>query len=83
MEALPGLRALMVDFISVAASAHLEEGCDAHRVFLGYPGPGKKSVLLVEDVFVPEALPDLKKVYVVPLFFEGLDSAPCTVFAEV
>ncbi|MGH9448961.1 MAG: cyclase family protein [Terriglobia bacterium] len=83
MDALPTLRALMVDFISMAAAAHMEDGCDAHRVFLGYPGPGKRSILLIEDSFIPDALPVPKKVYAVPLFFEGLDSAPCTVFADV
>lgn len=83
METLPALRALMVDFISVAAEAHMKDGCDAHKVFLGYPGPGERSVLLIEDAFIPEALPMPKKVYAVPIFFEGLDSAPCTVFAEV
>lgn len=83
MERLPALHALMVDFISMAAAAHMEEGCDAHRVFFGYPGPGRRSILLVEDALIPEALPVPEKVYVVPLYFEGLDSAPCTVFAEV
>lgn len=81
-SALPDLRALVMDFVSAASSLYLEEGCDAHRVFLGCPGYGRRSVLLVEDACLPASLPPLRKVFVIPWFFKGLDSAPCTVFAE-
>jgi kynurenine formamidase len=83
MSNLPGLKACAIDWISFASTAHMSEGIEAHRVFLGYPGYSDRSILLVEDLFIPNDLPVLKKIYVIPLFFEGLDSAPCTVFAEV
>jgi len=83
LRRLPELRAVAVDFISIASMAHMEEGCDAHRVFLGCPGYGERPILLVEDAWLPESLPLPRKVFVIPLFFEGLDSAPCTMFAEV
>jgi arylformamidase len=83
LRRLPDLRAVALDFISIASMAHMEEGCDAHRVFLGCPGYGGRPILLVEDAWLPESLPVLQRVFVIPLFFEGLDSAPCTMFAEV
>jgi len=83
LNVLPHLRALAVDFVSIAAMSHMEEGCDAHRVFLGCRGYGDRPILLVEDVSLPHSLPPLQRVFVIPLFFDGLDSAPCTMFAEV
>jgi arylformamidase len=83
LATLPGLKALAVDFISIAATSHMDEGCDAHRVFLGCAGYGARTILLVEDASLPPSLPNPRTVYVIPLFFEGLDSAPCTMFAEV
>jgi len=82
MHQCPGLKALAVDFISIAAMSHMEEGCDAHRVFLGCEGYSSRSILLVEDIKLSDQLPGLDKVYLVPWFFEGLDSAPCVIFAD-
>jgi arylformamidase len=82
MQRFQDLRALAVDFASIAATAHMEEGCEAHRVFLGCGSYSDRPVLLVEDIRIPEPMPSLKKVYLVPWQFEGLDSAPCTLFAE-
>lgn len=82
MRQFPELKAVGMDFASAAATAHMEEGCEAHRVFLGCGSYSDRPVLLIEDVRLPEALPTLNKVYLVPWFFDGLDSAPCTLFAE-
>jgi kynurenine formamidase len=76
------LKAVGMDFASAAATAHMEEGCEAHRVFLGCGAFSNRPVLLIEDVCFPDPLPPLLKTYVVPWFFDGLDSAPCTLFAE-
>lgn len=83
LDGLPDLRAVAVDFVSIAAMSHMEEGCDAHRVFLGCAGYGARPILLVEDAWLPDSLPPLQRVFVIPLFFDGMDSAPCTMFAEV
>jgi kynurenine formamidase len=83
MRQFPEVKAIGMDFASAAATAHMKEGCDAHRVFLGDGAYSHRPVLLVEDVRFPESLPALSKVYLIPWFFEGLDSAPCTLFAEV
>jgi arylformamidase len=82
MERFPNLRALAVDFMSISSPAHEHAGADAHRVFLGGTDHGARSILLVEDALLPNSLPPLIRVFVIPWMFEGLDSAPCTMFAE-
>lgn len=82
MERFKGLKALAVDFASISAMAHMEEGCAAHRVFLGCGTYSSRPVLLVEDIRIPDPMPQVQKMYLIPWMFEGLDSAPCTVFAE-
>ena len=72
-----------MDFASAAATAHINEGCEAHLVFLGCGAYSHRPVLLVEDLRLPEILPAICKVYVIPWSFEDLDSAPCTLIAEV
>lgn len=82
MNRFKGLKALAVDFASIAAMAHMEEGCEAHRIFLGCGKYHDRPVLLVEDIRFPEPMPAVQKIYLIPWMFDGLDSAPCTVFAE-
>jgi kynurenine formamidase len=82
MDRFPKLKALAVDFASIAAMAHMEEGCEAHRVFLGCGEYSDRPILLVEDIRFPETMPPLQKIFLIPWFFDGLDSAPCTLFAE-
>lgn len=79
---LPGLKALAVDFISLAALKHMEEGCEAHRVLLGCAGYSDRNVLIIEDARLPPDLAVPSRIIVAPWFFEGLDSAPCTMIAE-
>jgi arylformamidase len=82
MDRFKGLKAVAVDFASIAAMAHMEEGCEAHRIFLGCGKYRDRPVLLVEDIRFPDSIPQVQKIYLVPWMFDGLDSAPCTVFAE-
>jgi arylformamidase len=82
LRELPDLRALAVDFISLAALKHMEEGCEAHRVFLGCPGYSDRTVLLIEDASLPQDLGVPGRIILAPWFFEGLDSSPCTLLAE-
>lgn len=83
MGTLPELLAVAMDFISVSSLLHEEEGADAHRVFLGCAGYGERSVLLVEDALIPRELEPPARILIVPWMMEGLDSAPCTVLAEL
>jgi kynurenine formamidase len=82
MSRFTALKALAVDFASIAAMAHMQEGCEAHRVFLGCGHYSDRPVLLVEDICFPEPVPLLQRIYLIPWLFDGLDSAPCTLFAE-
>jgi kynurenine formamidase len=74
---------LLVDFASISATKHEAEGAGAHRVFLGCEGYGERTALLVEDCAIPDEVPPIQRLLVVPWMIEGLDSAPCTVWAEV
>lgn len=82
MDRFKALKAIAVDFASVAATVHMDEGCEAHRVFLGCGKYRDRPVLLVEDTRIPDPLPRIQKIYLIPWMFDGLDSAPCTLFAE-
>ena len=74
----PKLRALGLDTVSLACMQHLEEGLEAHRVLLG--GKGRR-FLIIEDMDLDHDLSQLKRVFALPLFIDGVDSAPCTVMA--
>lgn len=83
MSRFPALRAIAMDIPSVSALTHEQAGAEAHRVFLGCTAYAERPVLLVEDANLPPNLPPLERVFVIPWLFDGLDSAPCTMFAEV
>ena len=82
LDHFSGLRAIAVDFMSISSPSHADAGAEAHRVFLGCGGHKSGPVLLIEDAKIPDTLPLLRRVFVIPWMFEGLDSAPCTMFAE-
>ncbi len=79
----PALRVLGVDFMSISALEHQREGAEAHRVFLGCAGYSEREVLLIEDMFLSPGLTVPTQVRIVPWLVEELDSAPCSVLAEV
>lgn len=72
------LRALGVDAISISSPLMREIGREAHRRLLV-----GRSFLIIEDMDLDGKPAALKKVFVMPLMVEGVDSAPCTVLAEV
>jgi kynurenine formamidase len=76
LEQFPGLRALGLDTISLASMQHLEEGLEAHRVLLG--GQNRR-FLIIEDMNLDRDLSQLERVLALPLFIDGVDSAPCTI----
>ena len=78
----PSVMALGIDAISVSCFQKREEGRKAHRVFLGREGYDAAPVFLVEDMDLSGDLSGLKKVFIVPLFFKGVDSMTCTVIGE-
>ncbi|WP_321474915.1 cyclase family protein [uncultured Paludibaculum sp.] len=82
MATCPALRAIAMDFPSVSALAHEEAGAAAHRIFLGCTAYADRPILLIEDALIPDDLPTLQRITLMPWLFDGLDSAPCTLFAE-
>jgi arylformamidase len=82
MDRFPRLRALAVDFMSISSPAHEIAGAEAHRIFLGCTHYRSRPILLVEDALLPDPMPLLLRVFVIPWMFDGLDSAPCTMFGE-
>ncbi len=79
VENLPRLRAVGVDTISVTAGGSLEEGWRAHRILLN---PENRRRLVIEDMWLPDDLPPLRRVWAIPLIVEGVDSSWCTVIGE-
>ena len=76
VDKFPKLRALGLDTVSLACMQRLEEGLEAHRVLLR--GEGRR-FLIIEDMNLDHDLSQLKQVFALPLFIDGVDSAPCTV----
>lgn len=78
----PFVRAIGIDSISISGYQNRPEGRQAHRILLTKNGYLGKPLLLIEDMNLARLIPALKKIYVVPLFMEKIDSAPCTVIGE-
>jgi arylformamidase len=76
LDQWPHLRALGVDFLSLAAAHHLEEGIEAHKILLG--GVGRR-FLIYEDMDLSRAGADIRQVHAMPWRIDGMDSAPCTI----
>jgi arylformamidase len=79
---LPALKAIALDCISLAAYRLIDpEGIRAHQILCGV-GRGDRYVIIVEDLDLSAYPEGARRVYAIPLFPEGVDSSPCTVFAE-
>ena len=75
---LTSVRALGIDSISISSPRHRAEGREAHRILLQ-----GRDFLIVEDMNLANKPNNLKRVIISPLMVEGVDSAPCTVWAEI
>jgi kynurenine formamidase len=80
----PQLRCLALDCLSATNPNYRVVGEEVHRILLAEE-PDKKPVLILEDVNLRhrERIMSFCRVFVVPLFVEGLDGMSCTVFGEV
>ncbi len=74
----PKIRAIGIDWISVSPIRDRQTGRETHRAFLDPEGINDP-VLIIEDMNLPPECGGLKRLIVLPLIMEGLDSAPCTV----
>ncbi|AEF84959.1 cyclase family protein [Treponema primitia ZAS-2] len=80
VTAFESLKALAIDFVSIASYRDQEAGNEAHRILLGEKG---HFICPIEDVNL--GLVDknaLKRVFALPFFIGGADSTPVTVIAE-
>lgn len=84
-EDLRSVKAVMVDFISVD---QIVEGADSgypiHNCFMSPFKSPERPVLIIEDANLePIAGRNVKRVFVMPVRFKGLDGAPVSIVAEV
>jgi kynurenine formamidase len=82
---LPKIRCLGIDSISVSGFQDRLRGREAHiAAFKKHAGWGKP-LLLIEDLNLEplKGCARLKNVIIAPWMINGIDSAPCTVLAEV
>lgn len=80
MDECPNLKAIGMDWISLASYQHPEEGTLAHQYLLGKFH--NRYILIIEDLNFDDVAPnDLGMVVAAPLRIEGVDSAPCCVYA--
>lgn len=76
------IRAVGIDAISFSPFQSREIGRGAHAILLNkgdFPG---NPLFLIEDLDLSGRFNNLKKIYAIPFFIEGVDSSPCTVFGE-
>lgn len=75
------LRAIGIDWLSIASIKNRELGREAHRTFLGSAGAGKP-LFIVEDMRILPKLSGLRRLIISPIVISGIDSAPCTILGE-
>jgi arylformamidase len=77
------LKAIAMDWLSLATPSRLEEAVNSHQILLGKYRPGK-FICIIEDINLRELQATMiKKVIALPLFMEKADSSPVTVLAEM
>lgn len=82
MDTFPNLKAVAMDWISLASYAHGDDGVTAHHYLLGKFHD--HYVCIIEDVNLDQLKAnEIKKVFSIPLFIDGLDSSPVTIIAEI
>ena len=85
LRELPRLRAIAIDFLSVDGyvSGH-RCGFAAHHALLDAGASGRPPLLLIEDVnLAPLASRKLRRLFALPIRFQGTEAAPVCVLAEV
>ena len=81
IDGFPQLKAIAMDWLSLATPHRIEEGIAAHQILCGV-GRGDRYIIIIEDVDLSCLPSSLDRIYALPLFAEQADSSPCTVIAE-
>lgn len=81
IERFPNLKAIALDWISLASFRYLDDGILAHQYLLGmFHG---RYICIIEDLnFESVAHRRIRRVVALPLFLKEADSAPVSVIAE-
>lgn len=80
----PNIRCIEIDSISISSFQHRSEGIEAHKAAFSIKDGLGEPLLLIEDMNLRTfSNNNLKLVIVVPWQVDGIDSAPCTVLAEI
>jgi len=82
IENFPNLKSIALDWISLSSYPN-DDGMLAHEYMLGKFSDNY--ICIIEDINLDGLSSDdnIKKVFSLPLFIEGIDSSPVTVIAEV
>lgn len=81
VDHFPALKAIGMDWISLATPLDIEDGHKAHQILLGKEGDAP--ILIIEDLDLRDLDKEsLETVFALPLFVEGIDSAPVTVVVK-
>lgn len=76
------LKAVGLDWISLSSPLHMGDGVLAHQIMLGKQG--NAPVLIIEDIDLRGLEAEqLEAVFALPVFIEGIDSAPVTIIAKI
>lgn len=79
----PQLRAIGIDYLSLTNPVERAVGEEVHRILLDET-IDREPVLIIEDMDLSrnDTIGDFLRVFVVPLYVDGVDGFPCTVFGE-
>ena len=78
VDKFPKLKAIGLDIISVSSASNRDEGRKAHGILLK-----KRDFFIIEDMNLSNYVANIKRIFAIPIFINGVDSSPCTVFAEI
>lgn len=76
-------KAIGIDTISIASSQKLAEGRLSHQILLKKRNYKSSPIMIIEDLNLSVISDQIKSFYAIPLLIKGIDSSPCTAFAEV
>ncbi len=82
-EHYPSVKAVGFDVISVTSQLDRDEGKRCHYNFLS--NATGREVLIIEDIdySLLEKESEIEEVIILPLMFEKMDGAPCTIMAKI
>ena len=83
----PKIRCIGIDSISISSFQNISKGVEAHKAAFSIKEELGRPLLLIEDMNLltlsNNSLKRLKQLMVLPWQVDGIDSAPCTVLAEI